>query len=94
MKKENRIIGLLLSLTLVVSLVLPATAALIHRTIEVDGGLKVYSEDSAVKAVDVNGKSVDVFVSEGTTYLPVRAVGSALGQNVGWDSATHTVYLS
>ncbi|MEG1577405.1 MAG: stalk domain-containing protein [Oscillospiraceae bacterium] len=94
MKKQNRIISILLSLTLVASLALPATAALIRRTIEVDGGLKVYSEDSAVKTVDANGKAVDVFASEGTTYLPVRAVGDALGQNVGWDSTTNTVYLS
>ncbi|MEG1396480.1 MAG: stalk domain-containing protein, partial [Oscillospiraceae bacterium] len=94
MKKQNRIISILLSLTLVASLALPATAALIRRTIEVDGGLKVYSEDSAVKTVDAHGKAVDVFASEGTTYLPVRAVGDALGQDVGWDSTTNTVYLS
>ncbi|MCL2401000.1 MAG: copper amine oxidase N-terminal domain-containing protein, partial [Oscillospiraceae bacterium] len=30
----------------------------------------------------------------GTTFLPVRAVAEALGQEVDWDGATNTVYLT
>ncbi|NCC69307.1 MAG: copper amine oxidase N-terminal domain-containing protein, partial [Clostridia bacterium] len=33
------------------------------------------------------------FIYGGTTYLPVRAVASALGVEVGWDGDTSTVYL-
>lgn len=42
---------------------------------------------------DANGKVVEPFVIDGTTYLPVRAVGEALGQAVSWDGATNTVYI-
>lgn len=45
----------------------------------------------------VDGKAVSTdtepFIYNGTTYLPVRAVGEALGKEVNWDSTTNTVYL-
>ena len=34
------------------------------------------------------------FIYEGITYLPVRAVGEAVGKDVGWDGATQTVTLN
>lgn len=42
---------------------------------------------------DANGKRVDPIIVEGTTYLPVRAIASALGLEVGWDGETSTVSL-
>lgn len=33
------------------------------------------------------------FIYNGTTYLPVRAVSEALGENVEWDDTTSTVYI-
>ena len=42
---------------------------------------------------DANGNVVEPFVSEGTTYLPVRAIGEALGKEVTWDGNTSTVYV-
>lgn len=41
-----------------------------------------------------NGDAIEPFIIDGTTYLPVRGIASALGLNVGWDSATNTVLLS
>lgn len=47
----------------------------------------------------VDGKQVttdshnEPFIYNGTTYLPVRAVGEAVGKEVTWDSNTNTVYL-
>ena len=45
----------------------------------------------------VNGKEIhpnaEPFVSEGTTYLPVRDVADAFGQSVYWDGPNYTVYL-
>ena len=40
-----------------------------------------------------NGVVVEPFIYEGTTYLPVRAVGEALGKQVSWDGNTQTVYI-
>ena len=40
---------------------------------------------------DVNGKIVSPFLSDGTTYLPIRAVSIALGMKVLWDPYSKTV---
>lgn len=37
--------------------------------------------------------SAEPFIYNGSTYLPVRAVGEALGENVYWDGATNSVYV-
>lgn len=42
---------------------------------------------------DVTGTIVEPFIYQGTTYLPVRAVGEAIGKKVTWDGETKTVYL-
>lgn len=42
---------------------------------------------------DSNGKQIEPFIYNGTTYLPVRAVGEALGEKIDWDGATQTVYV-
>ena len=44
--------------------------------------------------MDANGNYVEPFIIDGTTYLPVRGIASALGLNVGWDGATKTVLLT
>lgn len=45
----------------------------------------------------VNGKEIhpssEPFISEGTTYLPVRDVAEALGQPVDWDGPNFTVTI-
>lgn len=42
---------------------------------------------------DSRGKKIEPFIYNGTTYLPVRAVGEALGERVVWDGKTNTVYV-
>ena len=42
---------------------------------------------------DSNGKIVEPFVVDGTTYLPVRAISEALGYEVDWDAETNTVLI-
>ena len=45
----------------------------------------------------VDGKEVSTsaepFIYNGTTYLPIRAVGEAVGKEVTWNAGTNTVYL-
>lgn len=45
----------------------------------------------------VDGKEIhpdsQPFISNGTTYLPVRAVSEALGKEVYWDGPNYTVYI-
>jgi len=42
---------------------------------------------------DINGNTVEPFIHNGTTYLPVRAVGQALDREVTWDSNANTVHI-
>lgn len=48
---------------------------------------------SIVFGKDTTGKQIEPFIYNGTTYLPVRAVGEALDKEVDWDGSTQTVYV-
>ena len=96
MKKSNYwkgfVSGLLMTV-LVLSMCLSVSAAA-NRTIQVEGGIKITLNGSDMTPRDVNGKAVPVFLYEGTTYVPARAISEALGLNVSFNSATRTVVLS
>ncbi len=64
------------------------TASLLYENI------KILLDSREIKPQDATGKEVEPFIIDGTTYLPVRGIASALGLNVGWDDATKTVVLS
>ncbi len=56
--------------------------------------IKITMNGTTVNPTDANGKTVEPFIIDGTTYLPVRAVSNALGANVDWDGETSTVILT
>ena len=56
-------------------------------------GIKLVVNGAPVTPKDANGSTVEPFIYNGTTYLPVRAVGNALGQDVAWNGNTKTVYI-
>ena len=56
-------------------------------------GTKITLDGQTLTLKDVNGKWVEPFAVDGTTYLPVRAVANALGLGVEWDQAAKTVRL-
>lgn len=79
---------------LLMGLIGTAAATTGRQTVEVDyNDIDVQLNGSAVALVDANGKAVEPFAIDGTTYLPVRAVATALGLDVGWVQATTTVTL-
>ena len=55
--------------------------------------IKICVDGQIINPVDGNGNSTEPFIINSTTYLPVRAVASAVGKEVSWDDATSTVYL-
>ncbi len=74
--------------------VLPASASAVTKQISVTySNIQLVVDGVKVTPKDANGKTVEPFIYEGTTYLPVRAVGDALGKQVTWDGASQTVYL-
>lgn len=52
----------------------------------------------SVKSLVVNGvdtgKGNTAFVSNGTTYVPLRTISDALGNEISWDSSTKTIYIN
>ncbi|MDD4716166.1 MAG: MBL fold metallo-hydrolase [Oscillospiraceae bacterium] len=57
-------------------------------------GIKINVNGVTIQPRDENGKAVQPFAYDGTTYLPVRAVGAAFGKRVTWNSAEKTIYLN
>ena len=55
--------------------------------------VKIILDGKELTPTDVTGKVVEPFLMDGSTYLPLRAVATALGLKVGWDETTNTVTL-
>ena len=55
--------------------------------------IKIKLDGTEITPKDANGKTVEPFIIDGTTYLPVRAVGEAMGLDVDWDGETSIVQL-
>lgn len=84
--------GLTLTI-LIVTLCVTATATSM-RSIQVEDGIGITLNGATFIPRNVNGKEVSVFLYNGTTYVPVRAISEAMGLDVSFDSATRTVKLS
>ena len=82
--KRNRILAFLICLIMLVSSTTPAFAAQ-SRTITVSP-INVMVGGKVFLPTDPNGKNVPVFVYNGTTYAPLRALAEAYGLQVGYDS--------
>ena len=92
MKKRTKVISMVMVFVLLVSTTAFATVG--NRTAElVYNNIKIMLNGKEITPTDANGNAVEPFTIDGTTYLPVRGVASALGMNVGWDGATNTVTL-
>lgn len=77
-----------LAITLVFGIGTSALAASGRLTITVDPiNIQVNGQTFAPK--DANGKPVDVFAYNGTTYAPLRALAEAYGLEVGYDAKTN-----
>ena len=66
-------------------------------TVSAANGTKNISATFRNIKIVVDGKelstSAEPFIYNGTTYLPIRAVGEAVGKEVTWNGGTNTVYL-
>lgn len=56
--------------------------------------IKITLNGNTLTPKDANGKTVEPFIIDGTTYMPLRAVAEALGLTVEWDGANKTAVLS
>ncbi|MBQ7264608.1 MAG: NPCBM/NEW2 domain-containing protein [Firmicutes bacterium] len=89
MKKEfkNLVLGMLIGGTAVGAI--PTVAKDARDYIEVTyRNIKIYADGNLV---DTTGN--EAFIYNGTTYLPVRAVGNAFNKAIDWDGANSSVYI-
>ena len=56
--------------------------------------INIVVNGSLFTATDVNGNVVYPIAIDGSVYLPVRAIATALGKNVSWDQATMTATIT
>lgn len=80
-----------LSAVMAMVLIASAGAALTSKTIEVSTDVSIFVD--GVKMTDAKGNPIDAFISNGTTYVPLRAVSQYLGKAVKWDGNNRRVYI-
>ena len=64
-----------------------------RKTITVTSGVNVEFNNEAIDMTDANGKAVEAFIYNGTTYVPIRAVSNAFGADIGYDRNTQTISI-
>lgn len=93
MKKrlQGVIIGAILGATITGGAVFATTGT---KTIEVlYNNIKVYKDNVLCELKDSNGTTIEPFVYNGTTYMPVRGTANLADMQVTWDGQTQSVYL-
>lgn len=96
MKKiRTRKLVTIIILTVILSTTIFSFGSSINQTIDVVyNNIKLVVDGNPVDfGLDSSGNEIEPFIYNGTTYLPVRAVGETLGKTVDWDGETKTVYL-
>lgn len=92
---KERLQGLVAGV-LIGSTILGGAAYAVARTEKIDvlfDNIEIVVDGEKIDARDANGQKVEPFVYNGTTYLPVRAIGDAIGKDVLWDGVEKVVYL-
>ncbi len=67
--------------------------ASLTKTIEVVSGINIEINGEKFIPKDANGKEVDAFIYNGTTYVPIRAISDIYGSDIDWDGESNTVSL-
>lgn len=95
MKKQWKgfTLGVVVTL-LIVSMVGSAFAAYQRQATLEYADIKLVIDGEAITPTDASGNTVEPFIIDGTTYLPIRAIANALGLDVAWDNNTKTATLT
>ncbi len=91
-RSEKRLIAALCCIVILSSAAFAANGY--KKQLEVSyRNIKLVVDGVPVIPKNANGTVVEPFIANGTTYLPVRAVGEALDKPVTWDGESSTVYI-
>ena len=94
MKRVNHCLTVVLVLALIAVAAGPVVASSLTKAATLTyRDIRITLDGQEIRPTDANGNEVEPFIIDGTTYLPVRGVASALGLDVGWDDEANTVAL-
>ena len=93
-KKLCKPFALLLCAALTVGLFPLQAGAVTRVTANMRPDITIVIDGSKRSFFNVNGQQVHPILYQGTTYLPVRAIGELMGKNVDWNGDTKTATLS
>lgn len=95
MIKKERMKGFVVGITLATVLMSTSVFAQTYKKqlTAVYKNIKIVIDGNTIIPKDANGKKVEPFVVDGTTYLPVRAISEALGKPVKWNENTKEVII-
>lgn len=89
---KKRLTAIILMLSVFTTGALAATTY--KKSIEVEYGITLSINGKTPTLTDVNGKTVQPFVYDGTTYVPIRAVAENMGAIVGYDGSSQTANVT
>ena len=93
MKKNRLIKTTACAMALSAALTVSAFAAT-NVTATLSPDVTVRIDGAVCDFYNAQGKEVHPIIYNGTTYIPLRAVGELMGKNVNWDGTTGTASLS
>lgn len=93
MNGKNRKILLALAFVLVFSTGVYASGTVKQITAKLCPDIKVFLDGKEQTFKDAKGNTVYPISYNNSTYLPIRAIGGIMGENVEWDQAKNSIYL-
>jgi len=94
--KRNRRIALMVTV-LMLTMAFSSTgfAAWMGKTMEAQyRNISIFVNNEFKQATDVNGKVVEPFIVDGTTYVPLRGIAQMLGYQVGFNPTTYRIDIT
>jgi hypothetical protein len=94
-KRNRRIAMLIAVLMLTMAFSTTGFAAWMGKTIEAQyRNVTIFVNNQYKQATDVNGKVIEPFIYEGTTYVPLRGISQMLGYEVSFNPQTYRIDIT